>query len=113
MDKNQLERIWRREGLNVPQKPKLRGQLWLNYGCLEIDPEVVRHGSRRFYRASEADQPAWKSALRSPCLLANHSKLRPIIDMKLILHLSPQRISGRLKIAHEASQQQLMLRLRS
>ena len=28
--KDRVERIWRREGLKVPQKQKPRGRLWLN-----------------------------------------------------------------------------------
>ena len=30
--KDRVERIWRREGLKVPQKQKPRGRLWLNDG---------------------------------------------------------------------------------
>ena len=33
--KDRVQRIWRREGLKVPQKQKPRGRLWLNDGsCL-------------------------------------------------------------------------------
>ncbi len=28
-----VERIWRQEGLKVPQKQPKRGRLWLHYGC--------------------------------------------------------------------------------
>ena len=35
-----MERIWRREGLKVPQKQKPRGRLWLNDGsCVRLRPE--------------------------------------------------------------------------
>ena len=42
-----------------------------------ISREVARHGGRAQYRANEADQQAWESALRpKPCLLATHTTLR-------------------------------------
>ncbi len=63
-----------------------------------VSREVVRHGGRSLYRASEADHQAWKSALRPrPCLLALHRKLRTMIASKLILDWSPEQISGWLK----------------
>jgi IS30 family transposase len=50
------------------------------------------------YRASEADERAWKSALRpKACRLANHRKLRMIVASKLILDWSSEQISGCLK----------------
>ena len=42
--KDRVERIWRREGLKVPQKQKPRGRLWLNDGsCARLRPEHVNH----------------------------------------------------------------------
>jgi putative transposase len=42
--KDRVERIWRREGLKVPQKQKPRGRLWLNDGsCVRLRPERPRH----------------------------------------------------------------------
>jgi transposase InsO family protein len=39
-----VERIWRREGLKVPQKQKKRGRLWLNDGsCILLRPERPNH----------------------------------------------------------------------
>jgi transposase InsO family protein len=39
-----VERIWRREGLKVPQKQKKRGRLWLNDGsCIRLRPERPNH----------------------------------------------------------------------
>ncbi|MGR3631970.1 MAG: IS3 family transposase [Limimaricola soesokkakensis] len=39
-----VERIWRREGLKVPQKQKKRGRLWLNDGsCVRLRPERPNH----------------------------------------------------------------------
>jgi transposase InsO family protein len=37
--RDRVERIWRREGLKVPQKQKPRGRLWLNDGsCVRLRP---------------------------------------------------------------------------
>jgi putative transposase len=42
--KDRVERIWRREGLKVPQKQKPRRRLWLNDGsCVRLRPERPRH----------------------------------------------------------------------
>jgi putative transposase len=42
--KDRVQRIWRREGLKVPQKQKPRGRLWLNDGsCIRLRPERVNH----------------------------------------------------------------------
>jgi putative transposase len=39
-----VERIWRREGLKVPQKLPKRGRLWLNDGsCIRLRPERKDH----------------------------------------------------------------------
>jgi putative transposase len=39
-----VERIWRREGLKVPQKQPKRGRLWLNDGsCIRLRAERPRH----------------------------------------------------------------------
>jgi putative transposase len=39
-----VERIWRREGLKVPQKQPKRGRLWLNDGsCIRLRPEHKDH----------------------------------------------------------------------
>jgi transposase InsO family protein len=39
-----VERIWRQEGLKVPQKQPKRGRLWLNDGsCMRLRPEHPRH----------------------------------------------------------------------
>jgi IS30 family transposase len=63
-----------------------------------VSREVARHGGPPQYRASEADQQAWQSALRpKTCLLANHDKLRTIVASKLISDWSPEQISGWLK----------------
>jgi putative transposase len=42
--KDRVERIWRREGLKVPQKQKARGRLWLNDGsCVRLRPDRRNH----------------------------------------------------------------------
>src|SRR5208282_2473444 len=42
-----------------------------------VSREVARHGGRPLYRAPEADQQAWDSAVRPKvCRLAIHSKLQ-------------------------------------
>ncbi len=39
-----VERIWRREGLKVPQRHPKRGRLWLNDGsCISLRPEYPGH----------------------------------------------------------------------
>ena len=63
-----------------------------------VSREVARHGGRPAYRAHEADDQAWESALRpKKCLLAVHQRLREVVASKLILDWSPEQISGWLK----------------
>ena len=39
-----VERIWRREGLKVPQRQPKRGRLWLNDGsCIRLRPQYKDH----------------------------------------------------------------------
>lgn len=41
---DRVQRIWRREGLKVPQKQKPRGRLWLTDGsCIRLRPEHPNH----------------------------------------------------------------------
>src|SRR3984957_7364310 len=50
-----------------------------------VSREVARHGGRAQYRANEADQQAWDSAMRPKvCRLALHEKLRTLVASKLI-----------------------------
>lgn len=59
---------------------------------------MPRHGGRSEYRANEADDQAWKSALRpKPRLLALHEHLEEIVASKLLLDWSPEQVSGWLK----------------
>jgi IS30 family transposase len=60
-----------------------------------VSREVWRHGGLAVYRAHEADEQAWESALRPKrCLLAVNGTLRDIVASKLILDWSPEQISG-------------------
>ena len=44
MNRNRVERIWRREGLKVPQRQPKRGRLWLADGsCIRLRPEHANH----------------------------------------------------------------------
>ena len=39
-----IERIWRKEGLKVPNRQPKRGRLWLNDGsCIRLRPEYKDH----------------------------------------------------------------------
>lgn len=44
VNRKRVERIWRREGLKVPQKQPKRGRLWLNDGsCIRLRSEYPGH----------------------------------------------------------------------
>jgi IS30 family transposase len=88
-----------------------------------VSREVARHGGRPLYRANEADQQAWESALRpKACLLAIHGKLQQIVASKLILDWSPEQISGwlknqypddeRMRVSHETIYRSLFIQAR-
>jgi IS30 family transposase len=71
---------------------------YLDRAASTVSREVSRHGGLLVYRAHEADEHAWDSALRpKQCLLALHPRLRAIVTSKLILDWSPEQISGWLK----------------
>jgi len=73
----------------------------LDRAASTVSREVARHGGRSQYRAHEADQQAWESALRPKvCLLATHVQLREIVASKLMLDWSPEQISGWLKLQY-------------
>src|SRR6202030_525003 len=95
----------------------------LSRACSTVSREVARHGGRAQYRANEADQQAWESALRpKPCLLATHTTLREIVASKLMQDWSPEQISGWLKwqfpkdeglrVSHETIYRSLFLQAR-
>jgi IS30 family transposase len=73
----------------------------LGRSCSTVSREVARHGGRPLYRANEADQQAWQSALRPKlCRLATHRKLQEIVARKLMQDWSPEQISGWLKLQY-------------
>ena len=44
VSQDRVQRIWRREGLKVPQKQRPRRRLWLNDGsCMRLRPERANH----------------------------------------------------------------------
>ena len=44
VSRDRVERIWRRESLQVPRKQRPRGRLWLNDGsCIRLRPERPNH----------------------------------------------------------------------
>jgi putative transposase len=44
VNRKRVERLWRREGLKVPQKQPKKGRLWLGDGsCLRLRPEHPNH----------------------------------------------------------------------
>jgi IS30 family transposase len=88
-----------------------------------VSREVRRHGGRLAYRAHEADDQAWESALRPKrCLLALHRRLREIVASKLVLEWSPEQISGwlkteypedeRMRVSHETIYRSLFIQAR-
>ncbi len=88
-----------------------------------VGREVTRHGGRPAYRAHEADDQAWESALRpKKCLLALHRRLREVVASKLILEWSPEQISGwlkteypedeRMRVSHETIYRSLFIQAR-
>jgi IS30 family transposase len=49
-----------------------------------VSREIARNGERRRYRAAEADQRAWKAALRpKQCKLVTNERLRDMVAEKL------------------------------
>ena len=95
----------------------------LNRAVSTVSREVARHGGRPLYRASDADQQAWNSALRPKhCLLALHLKLQEIVAGKLMLDWSPEQVSGwlkneypedeRMRVSHETIYRSLFIQAR-
>jgi IS30 family transposase len=95
----------------------------LDRAASTVGREVTRHGGRPTYRAHEADDRAWESALRpKKCLLALHRRLREVVASKLILKWSPEQISGwlkteypkdeRMRVSHETIYRSLFIQAR-
>jgi IS30 family transposase len=63
-----------------------------------VSREVGRNGGREDYRASVAEERAWRRARRPKrCLLATNNPLRDVVAKKLEEDWSPEQISGWLK----------------
>jgi len=63
-----------------------------------ISREITNNGGRLKYRATKADNQAWKRAKRpKPYLLAEKYELKEIVTTKLSKNWSPEQISGWLK----------------
>ncbi len=88
-----------------------------------VSREINRHGGRRRYRASKADQAAWDRAHRpKTCKLAQNRALARIVASKLQLAWSPRQIAGWLKrtypndesyqVAHETIYRTLFIQAR-
>ena len=62
MHYKRVERIWRKEGLKVPQQQPKRGRLWLNDGsCIRLRPEYRDHvWSYDFMTARTSDGRAFR-----------------------------------------------------
>ena len=58
-----IERIWRREGLKVPQQQKKKGRLWLNDGsCVRLRPKHPDHvWSYDFVQDRTADRRVYRT----------------------------------------------------
>ena len=65
-----------------------------------VSREIVRHGGRSRYRASDADGQAWANARRpQACKLARNPALGELVAAKLAEEWSPEQIAGYLKVA--------------
>jgi IS30 family transposase len=67
--------------------------------------EIAHNGGREHYRATTADERAWKQAERpKPCKLVTQRRLRTVVTQKLLLDWSPEQISGWLRRSFPANQ---------
>lgn len=70
----------------------------LNRSPSTISREVQRNRGRRYYKAVDTNNRAWRMAKRpKACLLESHKELRALVLEKLELKWSPEQISGWLK----------------
>ena len=71
-----------------------------------VSRELARNGGCDRYRAHRADRDAWRRARRpQSCKLADNSRLRQVVEGKLLLRWSPQQISGWLKDAYSGDEE--------
>lgn len=72
----------------------------LNRSPSTISREIQRNRGRRYYKAVDANNRAWRMARRpKPCLLEANAELQVTVLEKLELNWSPEQISGWLKRA--------------
>lgn len=63
-----------------------------------ISREIARNGGQDSYRATQADQAAWRRAHRpKPCKLSSNKALQRTVSKKLRINWSPEQIAGWLK----------------
>lgn len=88
-----------------------------------ISREIARNGGAKRYRASDADEAAWKRALRpKPCRLALLPGLRQVVAARLAEQWSPDQIAGWLveefpddpsmRVSHETIYRSLFVQAR-
>ncbi len=87
-----------------------------------ISREVAKNNGRAKYRATDADDRAWRRARRArPCKLALHDELRDYVAARLSEDWSPEQIAGVLKkhdpfdgvrISHETIYKSLFIQSR-
>lgn len=66
-----------------------------------ISREIARNRGLQKYRAADADERAWREALRAKaCHLAVNKPLQKIVAQKLDAYWSPQQIAGWLRIEY-------------
>ena len=97
MNHKRVERIWRKEGLKIPQKQPKRGRLWLNDGsCIRLRPEHKDHvWSYDFLTARTADGRAFRiltildeyTRESLAILVARHISSQDVIDQLYQLFL--------------------------
>jgi len=87
-----IERIWRREGLKVPQKQPKRRRLWLNDGsCIRLKPQFKDHvWSYDFVMARTSDGRAF----RILAILDEYT--RECLAMRVDRHISSQDVIDQL-----------------
>ena len=92
MNHKKIERIWKREGLKVPQKQPKRRRLWLNDGsCIRLRPECKDHvWSYDFVMARTSDGRSF----RILTILDEYS--RECLAMKVDRHISSQDVIDQL-----------------
>ena len=87
-----IERIWRREGLKVPQKQPKRRRLWLNDGsCIRLRPEHQDHvWSYDFVMARTSDGRSFR------ILTVLDEYTRECLAMRVDRHISSQDVIDQL-----------------